>query len=377
MRFLSMSIVSIFLTLYSCHSATEKQLTIIKGYCVNLDEVKSNKKAIKLLDIIEINNQLTTFYFNNSDSSLNFVRIDSNVSNTINKKIHIKKILTKSVIDPQLKWLIVNYDTIFAISSEHKQVYMFNIYDQIIDSFPLYPKNNQDNYVCFSSDFGSMKYSNKKLIVPVSAEASFNKKTNEYFALSGLIIDISSKTITKFGRSSKKRILGSTSYSNPYDYFDIHHNKVFFSSEEDSFLYVYNTKTNRYNRFKAKSKYFENISPYPDSLLFDREAKIKYIVQEPRYSRISFCQNNNYIFRIAKHRSIIPKSNGYYKTEYPKSQYSLILLDSNFIQVDEILIDNQYVSDFILPTQRGIILFNKKSDLQKQGLLCLDLFKLK
>jgi hypothetical protein len=377
MRILWISIVPIFLALYSCNSTSKKQLIKTESYCVYLEDVKINRKAIKVFDIISLRNQLTAFYFNTTDSSINFVKLDSNGLNNKHTKFYLKKTLKKSIIEPQLKWLIVNYDTIFALSSQNEQIYMFNVSDQIIDSFPLYPQNNTEDYICFSSDFGSMKYSNNKLLVPVSSGVNFNNETNEYSSISGLIIDISNKTLNKFTRSSKEVILDVGSYTNPYDYFEIHQNKVFYSSEENASMFVYDLNSDKTSCFKANSKFIKNITPCPDSLFFDREARINYTIHEPRYSRIGYYPDNNYLLRMVKHRTKIPKSDGYYKPEHPKSQYSIILIDSNNKIIDELLMGNEYPSDFIRTTNKGVVLLNKKSDLKKQGLLCLDLFIIK
>ncbi len=364
----------IFLALYSCNSASKKQLLKTDSYNIYLEDIKVNRKAIKLFDVITLNHELTAFYFHTIDSSIHFVRIDSSISNKQHTKFKLNKTLGKAIIEDYSKWLIVNYDTIFAVSLRNEKVYMFNAFDQIMDSFSLYPQNNTEDYICFSSDFGNLKYSNNKLIVPVSAGVNFDEEKKEYSCISGIIIDINTKSVKQFGRTSKKEILGVSSFTNPYDYFEIIRNQVYFSSEEESSMFVYNIDTDKTTEFQASSKFIDSIASYPDSLLYNREAKIKYSIHEPRYSRIGHIPQSNYLFRIAKHRTEIPKSDGYYKAEDPKSQFSIILIDSNNKIIDELLLGDQYPSDFVRTTNNEIILLNQKSDLKKQGLLCLDVF---
>lgn len=377
MKPLFICMVSAILALYSCQSSVNKQLVKTNSYSRILKDLQENKKAIKLFQIFELDNQLTAFYLNEFNNSLNFVQLDGDDSNFVHKKFQINEILKKDITQPAASWLVINYDSIIAISNKNKQAYIFNVYDEILDSLPLYTPNNLDNYVCFSSDFGTMTYSNNKLIVPVSAEVVYQEEKNEYQAISGLIIDLSSKEIIKITRTSESKIFGVSSYANPYDYLMVWNEKVYFSSEEDSFLYAYDYHKSTYSKSRAKSDYIVKVNPYPDSLKMNRSARKDFITQEPRYSRIGFTSPHTYMYRVAKHRSIIEKNKGYYKEEAPKSQYSLILLDTNGLKVDEILIPNENVSDYILPTHKGLVLFNEKSDINEKGLLCLDLFEIK
>ncbi len=369
--------IFLLLALLSCSQEDKLRLTFLETYCQKIDDINLNAKYIKTFNIIKYQDNPVAFYFNNLDSSINFFEINDIQETNSHKKYYLNNVLKKSILETYSEWLVVNYDTIFAISSRpNSKVYMFNVYDQIIDSFPLHTSKIH-NYTCVSSKLSVMKYQNNKLIIPVNSSVIFDTIKEEFYEMQGIAIDIKTKLIDQFGRFSKEEILNFTRYSSPYDYFDIYNNKVIFSSEEDPYIYEYNLLTKVYKRYLAKSKYVSAIYPIADSLIYNRLAMKKYAVESPRYEKIKYCSHNNYFYRIVKHENKIIQNKDFYKKEMPKSKYSMIIMDMDFTIIDEIILEERNDYSIILSTSKGIFFPNMElSSLTKTGVLCLDLFKI-
>ncbi len=254
-------------------------------------------------------------------------------------------------------------------------MYLFNTNDEVLDSFPLYPKSVNNNYVCFSSVASRMKFNNNKLIIPTNAK--IKQENGKYFDLAGIVVDLKNKKVKKFGRYSDKKLNGTLSYTRPYNKFDVFDNKVIFSSEEDENIYEYNIDTEEYKTYKTKSKYIDSIPVIPDSMRKNRLFVKNYAIQEPRYGSILYI--NNKILRFVKHKTTIPKSKGLYKGKRPSSQYSVIIFAPKKNEIiDEIMVSSDVTTDFILGLKNQILFINKKSaPLVKTGKLCIDFYGIK
>ncbi len=366
----------VIFALLSCNRNDNIKITFMTSYCKNIDSIHLNLKMIKSFKITNLNEEPTVFYFNELDSSINFYSLNKKDDTNAKQKYYLKEVLTKSILDSNTEWLIVSLDTIFAFSMTNEKVYMFNVNDQIIDSFQVYDTDISRNYVCFSSPMSSMKYSDNNLVLPANSSVSFDVTNNEYFAIAGVIVNITNKSITKFGRFSNSRIYNTTSYTNPYDDFDIYGNNIIFSSEEDHYIYQYNIETEQYNKFNCRSSYIDTIPLFRDSCAFNKHAIIDYSKSNPRYGMIRYCPYNDYIYRLVRHRVKLPKNEGLYKEEMPDVKYSVIILDTNFNKIGEIVLKKNNSFNFILPINGNIVFINKKSTLKQNSNLCIDLFKI-
>ncbi len=288
-----------------------------------------------------------------TDPTANIHEYDIQLQEKTHTKYRLGNVLEKSILDMNhADWLVVNEDSIFAYSLENKKVYLFNLEDKLIDSFPISHQNIKEDYVCYSSSIGSiMAHSGNNLVVPATDFTIYDS------------------------RYSKEKILNSTSYSNPYDKFAICGDDIFFSSEEDHKIYKYNITTKQYSQFNAKSNYIDNIEILPDSCAFNRTATIDYSIREARYLDIYYDKYSNRYYRIAKHKTEIPESKGLYKAEKPKSNFSFMIFDSELNLLDEIIFDEQ-VNGHILPTINGLVLQNRNGMLYKNRQICLDLCEL-
>ncbi len=378
MQYKILNIITLFLllTLLSCKKKESIKLEHIESICYTIDSIHLNVKDIQTFRIINFKEKPSVFYFNNSDSSINIHIIDSKKDSTKIEKYFLKNVLKKSILDSHTKWLLTNKDTIFAISMNNKKIYMFNAYDQILDSFPLYLPDKEPDYVCFSSSTSCMKYCRGNLVIPSSSSVVFNQDKQEYYEMSGIIINILDKSITKFGRYSKSKIYNNTSYTEPYDRFDVYGNKILFSSEEDHKIYEYNIDTKRYNVINCHSRYIDSIPVFPDSCAFNRNAKINYTIQEARYGMLRYSKYDNKYYRLVKHKIKTPENTGLYKQEMQKAKYSLIIMDSAFNIIAEPVLKDKNSFNFILPINKGLIFSSSESTLKKNSTLCIDLLKL-
>ena len=64
------------LALFSCNSGKKVKLKYIESFCCTIDSIHLNTKNIKTFSIIKFKEKPTVFYFNSSDSSINFHTID-------------------------------------------------------------------------------------------------------------------------------------------------------------------------------------------------------------------------------------------------------------------------------------------------------------
>lgn len=369
--------IVVLLALFSCNKTKKIELNYINTFCSTIDSIHLNVKNIKTFGIIDFKEKLSVFYVNLSDSSINFHGINNKKNALYNEKYYLKNVLQKSILDPSAKWLVVNEDTIFAISTSDKSVYILDVHDHIIDSFPLYSIDNKDNYICFASSMSEMKYKNNFLVVPVNHGVVFNKETDEYFTMAGIVINLKDKSITKFGRYSNEKILNFNHFTNPYDCFDITDNYIVFSSEEDHKIYSFNLSSFETCAYPCKSDYIDTIKPLPDTCIFNYDAITQYTIEEARYGNICYSPYENQYYRLVKHKTTIPTSTGLYKEDVPKAKYSVIVLDSKFNKLAEIILDDKNASNFILPVKDGIIFSNSESTLRQNSNLCLDLFEIK
>jgi hypothetical protein len=219
-----------------------------------------------------------------------------------------------------------------------------------------------------------MQYSKGKLVVPASCNVKYNREVHEYYSMAGIIIDLKTKNIEKFGRYSNNTILENTSFTNPYDYFDIKGSKIVFSSEEDHFLYTYDIETREYNKFFAKSKFIDSIYPIPSSKAFDYVYAKKYSLEEPRYQMIKICPYTNLTYRVVKHENIQPENTGLYKEDYVNPVYSVIVLDEKFNIIDEYFFNEENYHNTIVPVLNGVVIPNIKHTNSNAGIICLDLY---
>lgn len=349
-----------------------------KTYYCNIENFDSVKKSLKSFQVIDYEGFATLSYVNLLDSTINFHVFDTVDGSQNHKSYHLNNVIRKHDFDNAHSFsvcLIVNNDSVFILRDNDNYVYLFNVYDKIIDSFPLYNPNSEKNYICYSVD---MKYSYPYLILPANQRVLVNNNTSEYYSLNGIILNIKDKTIEKFGRNSQKEILNNIYYIGLYNYFDIQNDKIIFSASEDNNIYEYNIGKDEYKIFNAKSKYIKSVIPIPDSIAFDFSEKYKFKIENPYYRRPVFSVADDYILRVAQIRGKVFEDDGFYKQKKTHQEYSIIVMDKNYKIIDEVLLSPANSDDFILPTKEGIFLINKDfSNFSNDYKLCLDLYRIK
>lgn len=338
----------------------------VKERTIKIDDSDLNNFAT--YNILDKGNYLLSYYFNTDDSSLNIRKIYYLDNKEEKEKYYLKNVIKKNILEPMTSWLFVNSDSIFANSCENSQLYLFNTKDVILDSFPTDPGGK--NYYCYST-YASMKYEYPNVVIPAEKKVYFDSISNKYFSLNGIIVNLTDKSVQQFGRFKEKKITNSLYYIYPYDYLDLKNNKIIFSSEEDPFIYEYNITEKTYKLKYCKSKYIDTLLPKPDSLLYNIPKQSKYNENNSYYEGLLFSNSGDNIYRLVKHKVEVEKNNEYYKKK-KFSQKSIIILDTNFNILDEVIFDENNCGIFILPTKDGLFIENIINS--ENGIKCLDFF---
>lgn len=115
----------------------------------------------------------------------------------------------------------------------------------------------------------------------------------------------------------------------------------------------------------CKSKYIDTFSPYPKNMFFDMQYYKKYMLCEPRYSKMIYDPFNNRLLRIVEHRKKLNKNGTLSKKT--KATWSIMIISSSLMVEKEILFDAQdYVPHIIIPYKDGILI-SKTPDMDKEN----------
>jgi hypothetical protein len=313
------------------------------------------------------NKEPALFYYFRSDSSI-YIQTSSG---TIERH-KANEISKKSVFERYGSFYFHSSDTLFALGIHPPRGYLFNLNDEVVDSFPT-KENPDDPYYVFPNTLAPMSFDGRFLVAPVSSVPTFDSIRGEYAMKMGVCIDVKTKEVTSFSRRSSHQIFPSTSYSMSYQSLLVADGKVLFSSEEDSLVYVFDPITEQTHSYWCKSAYIDTVPRFPDSLAFDRVAKAEYNRLSPRYEGLFYSPYSDQYYRMVKHRGKELENNGYYKSQ-TVSKRSVIIMNENFKVLTEVVIPDTNLWSSVTPLveRNGLWFGDMNVKLSDSGKICLD-----
>lgn len=339
------------------------------SYSVVVKNFRKIYKKIFTLGITNLNNEPTLYFVNSIDSNIYFYNIFKPSSA---KTYSLKNTLKKNIIEKFNQWCIVSPDSIFAISRYNECVYLFNLHDEIIDSFPLFNNKYRHSYVFISYLNHEMLYHKNKLIIPVTNNVYEDKEKNEYFKTAGITIDLSTKQITQYGITSKRKLYNGEKYADFYNYTMAKNNQLFFHYGYMHSIYQYDLKNNDINYYYCKSKNIDTFNAIPDSLIDNYNFRKDYMITEPRYRKMQYYKQLDCFYKLIKLRAKYTSSTGFYKQK-PQLEQAIMILDTNLNILNEIVMDNDNYFISSITTNNGILFFQKQTQ-KNSDTLCFKLY---
>lgn len=188
-----------------------------------------------------------------------------------------------------------------------------------------------------------------------------------------LSVDICTGHSCQFGRFPEAYTKSNLNY---WDYFPVicpnNQGVVALSFRRDHFISLYKNKNGEFLKsVPCKSRYIQNIDPYPDDKAFDLGYYKIYEFCQPRYSKLIFDDVNNLYYRIAIHEKSEPIGNRVDAKDCPS--WSVMVLSDELKLLNEYLFYYKDYDPSVVFSSNGS-LYVKKTPLKGSDSLVLAKF---
>ena len=270
-----------------------------------------------------------------------------------------------------VSFYVCNPDSVFLLFPHDRTIYLIGLDGGIVNQWTVNMELDHQNkeYVLLNMPQIPLFYQDGKIYVmavrtDVLMRNPADRKT--YFAtLPDVRIDISGSSSSISNKTGKwPDIYGSgAGYRDYWPHRCIGgRGQVVYAYSIDHNLYVYDCDVLA-RKVKAKSEYFTPISAYPDSESGHFAYLKKYWVTEPRYIKIVYDPYNNLYYRIVAHAMEYEKSDGVTVNDTQDKPWSVMVLDSDFNVIDEVVFDpNVYSYAYFSVTKDGILISKRKKE---------------
>ena len=254
-------------------------------------------------------------------------------------------------------FLFKSLDSIFVIEYEKNELTLLNRKGEIINKINFESKLNdaQQNYVVYATNNSSrMRFCGKSIIFNIVANTIIPKFYN--FPTIGIYDYTEENDIIKTAFFPDIMRKGDVWYSFNPTFCINQDDEIVCSFEVDHCVHIYNTKGEYLSSNEIKSKYLDEFAPIELEKSRNRRYSSEYNITRGRYNAIIFDKYRNFYYRIAVHPQNYLNSDGSVN-EFGSNQWSIIILDSNFNIIDEVVMEREkFLFSSIIVVSEGLLI---------------------
>ncbi|MBI3502996.1 MAG: DUF4221 family protein [Bacteroidetes bacterium] len=306
-------------------------------------------------NICNINKQEYIAYASNKTKKLNLINIENN---KIEYSIPLTNLdsLFNQYMNP-LKFFIHNLDSIFILPNESKNIILIGRQGEILNQWHINLSNKYD-YVLSGFYTSPFIYLNRKIYIRfVPLISAFKQKRDYFTCLPEIAINIfNTNEYIKFIGGWPEKYLKENHYGDyPSRCMDNSEQSIYsYDSEHDIYIY-HNDKLIK--KALAKSKFIDNFELFADDSVGNISYTMKYLITAPRYGKIYYDRYRKLIYRIAFPKTEYVNEDKTTVKRITDRPWSIIILNSDFQKIDEILFDPfKYNSGPLYVTNDGLLI---------------------